>query len=170
MQSFGQYLENRQINELIREAATLFTDLDIDVEEFLFQMEFTESDLYEQGFFNSVKNWVQQRPSFQAAKGFFGNLGKGIQSGFAMGKDALIGPAAKYTKAIQTLTDLTKTLSNNPATAQMKSGNNKTPVTQFLQRVIDDLQRQQKMIPKMTMPQNLDPSMQQPGRAPAPTP
>lgn len=161
MQSFHNYLENRQVNELIKEAANLCVELDVHPAEFIMQMDFTESDLHEQGFFNRLG---------QAAKQFAGNVwsGGGLKGGFAQAKDTLAGPSAKYTQAIKTLEDLTKALASNAATAQMKTSNNKTPVTQFLQRVIGDLKRQQQMIPQMAAPQNTQPMMQQPGRAPTP--
>jgi hypothetical protein len=144
MQSFQQFLENRLQNELIKEAAQLCVELDINPAEFILNMDFDDLNEQDQqpGFFGRLKN---------AASQFASNVwsGGGIKGGFQMAKDTMAGPSQKYAQAVKTLEALTNTLLQNPATQNMKLSNNRTPVTQFLQRVIGELKKQQQMVPKL---------------------
>jgi hypothetical protein len=177
MKTFNQYLENKELEVLIHNAAYLFVEKNIEPTQFVldFVSEKTEykNALLEyieiqEGILDSVKDLGNR--AFQAAKQFGQNVwsGGGIKGGAKQAWDTMSGPAAKYDTAVRVLNDLLKSLENNPETKDMIANKGLPGIpknlTNYFKSIIVSLENQKSAIPKMTSMPNTQPQMAQTSR------
>lgn len=185
MKTFNQYIENKELDTLIHNAASLFVEKNIEPTQFIlnFVSEKTEykNALLEyieiqEGIFGSLGELGNR--AFQAAKQFGSNVwsGGGIKGGASQAWDTMTGPAAKYETALRVLKDLQSSLEKNKETKDMIANKGLPGIPKnlsaFFSSIISSLENQKSAIPKMTSMPNTQPQMAQtsPTKTAAPTP
>jgi len=156
MLTFGEFSNLIEFNREIRSCASLLSESEVDPAEFVGG--FLEEDLQE-----GWKDWLTGagKVAGGVASGI-GRLGRaagevgsslwdgGLKSGVAKGSDTVAGPSVKFDKAMAILKDLAAYLNQNDMTKGLPSaGERGYTVGQYIQRIVDDLNKEKNNMPQM---------------------
>jgi hypothetical protein len=158
MKTFNEFVEYKRLEKMINEAAELMVKLDLDPAQYILSyvsndpkvetalLEYIEM---KEGVFDGMVDFGTR--AYNAGKEFIGNVwkGGGVTGGAAKAADTMMGPRAKFNTAKRVLGDLLDSLKNNDQTKNMKTDAGGS-LTDYIQKVINDLTAQERMIPILT--------------------
>ena len=165
MKKFNEFVEQKQVENQIKECANILCEMDLNPEEFVSYL-LEDTDLAE-----DWKSWLSGVGSKLSGVGSniagsvgrwgqaAGQVGKsvvhgGLQAGFKQAGDTVAGPAVKFKKAESVLTDLVQFLNSNQETKVMKSaGDPSKSIGEYLDGVLKLLQKEKANMPKMQSPE-----------------
>jgi len=159
MKKFNEFIEQKQVENQIKECANILCEMDLNPEEFVNYL-LENTDLAE-----DWKSWLSGIGSRIAGSSVgrwgqaAGQVGKsvvhgGLQAGFKQARDTVAGPAVKFQKAEGVLKDLVQFLNSNQETKVMKSaGDPSKSIGEYLAGVLELLQKEKANMPKMQSPE-----------------
>jgi hypothetical protein len=157
MKTFYEFIDHKNLEASIIEAANLMVEMNIDPKEFILDYVSKYPEMEEklqEGLFGNLLKGASQ-----FASNVYG--GGGIKGGFAQAKDTVMGPGAKFDSAVKTLTNLADALEKDNTTKNMKATDGTTPMHTFIAQIIQQLQAQKNMIPRMQPAANTQPQYAQ---------
>lgn len=156
MKTFYEFVDHKNLEASIIEAANLMVEMDIDPKEFIIEFLSKDTELQE-GFMDTISNIGK------GALAFGKNVwsGGGIKGGFAQAKDMVMGPGAKFDSAVNTLTALIDTLEKNDQTKSMMNAGGTQNLAKWIGMILAALKKERDAIPRMQSAANTQPTMAQ---------
>jgi hypothetical protein len=188
MKSFNQYIEDKKMDAMLDNIASLMVEMDIEPTSFILdyvsndpKMEAALLEYIElqEGILDGIKSFAGR--AVDAAKAVGGSIwrGGGLGHGIDQAKDIMSGPAAKFDTAKRALTDLVLSLkkgykdaNNNTVSFSSipSSADPKHNIVQVVNKLLKVLEREHGNMPKLLAAQVSAPTMSPRGPAPAPAP
>jgi hypothetical protein len=162
MKTFYEFVDHKNLEASIIEAANLMVEMDIDPQEFIIEYLSKDSELQE-GFMDTIKNIGK------GAMAFGQNVwsGGGIRGGLSQAKDMVMGPGAKFDSAVNSLTALIDTLEKNDQTKNMMNAGGTQTLSKWINMILNALKKERDAIPRMQSAANTQPQYAQKSGAPA---
>jgi len=146
MKTFYEFIDHKNLEASIIEAANLMVEMDIDPQTFI--LEHVSKDLgieLEEGLMDTIANIGS------GIKKFGQNVwsGGGITGGWAQAKDAVMGPGAKFDSAVKSITSLIDALEKNDQTKNMMNASGSHNLAKWMNMILTALKKERDAIPRM---------------------
>jgi hypothetical protein len=146
MKTFYEFVDHKNLEASIIEAANLMVEMDIDPQTFM--LERISKDLgveLEEGLMDTISNIGS------GIKKFGQNVwsGGGITGGWAQAKDTVMGPGAKFDSAVKSITSLIDALEKNDQTKNMMNASGSHNLAKWMNMILTALKKERDAIPRM---------------------
>ena len=164
MKTFYEFVDHKNLEASVIEAANLMVEMNIDPQTFI--LERVSKDLgieLDEGLMDTIKNIGS------GIKQFGQNVwsGGGIKGGWAQAKDTVMGPGAKFDSAVNSITSLIDALQKNDQTKDMMNASGKQNLAKWMGMILAALKKERDAIPRMQPVANTQPKYGQKSGAPA---
>ena len=164
MKTFYEFVDHKNLEASIIEAANLMVEMDIDPQTFM--LERISKDLgveLEEGLMDTISN------TWSGIKQFGQNVwdGGGIRGGWKQAKDTVMGPGAKFDSAVKSITSLIDALEKNDQTKNMMNASGSHNLAKWMNMILNALKKERDAIPRMQSAANTQPQYAQKSGTPS---
>jgi hypothetical protein len=150
MITFGQFLEHKHNDLVVKECTHLMVEMEIDPYVYIYESLKEIDPVLAEGWWDGVKQFAGNawNAAKQVGKGVWD--GGGLKHGLRQAADTLAGPVAKFDAAERALGDLVKLLNNDERFQdKFKSSTGQGSVGQYLAGVLESLKKDKESVPQM---------------------
>jgi len=159
MKTFHEFVENKNLELVITEAANTFVKSDIEPTQYILEYVSKDPEIekclveyinYQENILKAAGQSVSN--AWNAAKQIGSSMwsGGGLKHGLSQAKDTLTGPSTKFDYAVKVMKDLVSALMKDEKFRSIpSSAHPRFNVVQYIQQLVKNLERESANIPKM---------------------